>query len=77
MDTRPRRVAMDENRPPLLCARCGDRIGVYEPVWLELADGALRSSSYLNLDRYAPYERSRLWHLGCLAPDGVPPTTET
>ena len=28
---------------------CGDRIGVYEPIWLELADGALHRSSYLNL----------------------------
>ena len=33
----------------LRCALCGDRIGVYEPIWLELADGRLHRSSFLNL----------------------------
>jgi hypothetical protein len=31
----------------LRCAMCGDRIGVYEPLWLELTDGSLRRSSFL------------------------------
>ena len=26
---------------------CGDRIGVCEPLWLELTDGSLRRSSFL------------------------------
>lgn len=52
----------------LTCAQCGDRIGVYEPLWLELADGALHHSSYLNLGDYPELDRSRLWHLGCLLP---------
>jgi len=64
---------MDGNRPKLLCARCRDRIGVHEPLWLELADGTLCSSSYLNLDRHEWHERSRLWHHGCLAPGGPLP----
>jgi hypothetical protein len=49
----------------------------YEPLWLELADGTLVSSSYTNLGSHNPHEQSRLWHLGCLAPDGVPPVAET
>ena len=62
------------NRPGFpLCTHCGDRIGVYEPAWLELADGSIRASSLLNID---PDTRnaengSRLWHLGCLTPDAI------
>jgi hypothetical protein len=51
------------------CSRCGDRIGVYEPFWLQLEDGTLRSSSYLNLHR--DVRRGQLllalWHRGCVA----------
>jgi hypothetical protein len=68
---------VDHNRPPLLCARCGERIGVYEPLWLERGDGSLCSSSYLNLDQHEWHERSRLWHHGCLAPDGLSPAVES
>jgi hypothetical protein len=56
------------------CAHCGDRIGVYEPLWLELADGALHRSSYLNLGDYPELDRSRLWHLGCLIPRASDPS---
>ena len=59
------------NRSEIVCAECGDRIGVYEPLWLELADGTVLASSYLNLGGHGPHECSRLWHLGCLAPDRV------
>lgn len=31
----------------LRCAMCGDRIGVYERLWLELTDASLRRSSFL------------------------------
>lgn len=55
----------------LRCALCGDRIGVYEPIWLERADGSLHRSSFLNLDDHPGYDQSRLWHLDCLIP-GVP-----
>ncbi len=61
---------MDHYQPPLVCARCGDRIGVYEPLWIALADGTLRASSYLNLDEHELDERARLWHHGCLGPGG-------
>jgi hypothetical protein len=67
---------VDHNRPPLLCARCGDRIGVYERLWLELADGTLRSSSFLNLAQHELHGRARLWHHSCLAPDGLSPEAE-
>ena len=68
---------MDNNGPLLVCARCRDPVGVYEPLWLELADRTLVSSSCMNHGSYNPHEQSRLWHLGCLAPDGVPPVAET
>jgi hypothetical protein len=67
---------VEDRKPLLVCARCGDRIGVYEPLWAELADGTLHSSSYLNLARCDLHHESRFWHLGCLAPDAVPPAVD-
>jgi hypothetical protein len=51
------------------CSRCGDRIGVYDPFWMQLADGTLRSSSYLNLqwDLRPGQSLLRVWHRGCVA----------
>ena len=63
---------MDQVSPLLRCALCSDRIGVYEPIWLELADGRLDRSSFLNLGDYPGYDQSRLWHLDCLIPDVMP-----
>lgn len=63
---------VDEVSGFLRCALCGDRIGVYEPIWLELADGRVRRSSFLNLGDYPGYDRSRLWHLDCLMPEVMP-----
>ena len=57
--------------PFLQCATCGDRIGVYEPIWPEFGDGTLHRSSYLNLDAYPAHDPSRLWHLDCLSPQGA------
>lgn len=67
---------MEDRNWLLVCARCGDRIGVYEPLWLELADGTLHSTSYLNLAKYDLHQEPRLWHLGCLAPDAGPPASD-
>jgi hypothetical protein len=55
------------------CSRCHDRVGVYEPFWLQLADGTLRSSSYLNLHRDLPPGQNlvRLWHRGCAGLEDV------
>jgi hypothetical protein len=63
----------------LLCTHCGDRIGVYEPAWLEHTDGSIRASSLLNMDPDARHaeNRSRLWHLGCLAPDEISGISDT
>jgi hypothetical protein len=60
------------------CSRCGDPIGVYERFWLELADGMLRSSSYLNLhlDLLGHRNWRRLWHLDCVALEDVLRSTE-
>jgi hypothetical protein len=55
----------------LRCALCGDRIGVYEPIWLELADGSLHRSSYLNLGDCPAHDPSRIWHIDCLIPEAI------
>jgi hypothetical protein len=51
-----------------VCSACGDRIGVYEPVWLQLEDGTVTASALLQIDRART--EPRLFHLGCLAVDG-------
>jgi hypothetical protein len=56
----------------LHCAMCGDRIGVYEPIWLELPDGSVHRSSYLNLGDNPGYDPSRLWHHDCLIREAAP-----
>jgi hypothetical protein len=33
----------------MTCAVCGDRIGVYEPLWWQRADGAVVASSLLRV----------------------------
>jgi hypothetical protein len=50
-----------------VCSACGDRIGVYEPVWLELEDGTVTTSALLQID-WARTE-PRLFHLSCLEVD--------
>jgi hypothetical protein len=55
-----------DSRP--LCARCGDRIGVYEPIWLEQPDGTRVRSGLLALGE-APLD-GRLFHSDCLAGGG-------
>jgi len=50
------------------CARCGDRIGIYEPVLVEHPDGFLRTA-FLNLD---PLQRIGPWlafHPHCVVAD--------
>lgn len=55
-----------------VCGLCGDRIGVYEPIWLALDDGTLVASALLNLDHHRPRIQGdpRRFHVGCLDPDG-------
>ena len=50
-----------------VCSACGDRIGVYEPVWLQLED-TVTASALLQIDRAGT--EPRLFHLGCLTIDG-------
>ena len=45
--------------PTLLCAGCGDVIGVYEPAWVEAGDSSLHPSSALNLNRESAKARKR------------------
>lgn len=57
----------------LVCARCGDRIGVYEPFWLRRPDGALMNTAFLPLRASgSDGADGSLFHLGCLAPDVLP-----
>ena len=70
---------MDDDLSFLVCTRCGDRIGVFEPLWVELSDGTIHSSSFLNLGQHLGNEecrRARFWHAGCLAPDAIPSPAE-
>ena len=70
---------MDDDLSFLVCTRCGDRIGVFEPLWVELSDGTIHSSSFLNLGQHLGNEarrRARFWHAGCLAPDAIPNAVE-
>lgn len=62
---------MGESLSFLLCAHCGDRIGVYEHAWLEHPDGSLQASSFLNIEEHLRRGSAqvRFFHLGCLAPD--------
>ena len=46
-----------------ICAVCADRIGVYEPLWVERPDGTLESTSLANGARIA---LARAWHSACL-----------
>jgi len=56
------------------CAGCGERIGVYEPMWWEGSDGSIVESSLLAVGEDARGGRahSRFYHHGCLAPDEAP-----
>jgi hypothetical protein len=47
-----------------VCAHCGDRIGVYEPIWLEQPDGTRVRSGLLELGDAPP--DGRLFHSACL-----------
>jgi hypothetical protein len=53
--------------PPPFCARCGERIGIYERLGVEQAGGKVRSSSYLNLVSDERDGGLCLWHWQCLA----------
>jgi hypothetical protein len=69
---------MPTTTPNPVCGLCGDRIGVYEPIWLALDDGTLVASALLNLDdhRAAIHGDSQLFHIGCVGQsDGAPLTT--
>ncbi len=56
------------------CARCGDRIGVYEPMWSEQPDGTIVDSALLTIgeDARKGHAHSRFFHHGCLAPAELP-----
>jgi hypothetical protein len=58
-----------------VCGVCGDRIGVYEPIWLALDDGTLVTSALLNLDdhRAKMHGDPHLFHVGCLDTDEAMP----
>jgi hypothetical protein len=56
----------------LVCARCGDTVGVHEPMWFEHRDGTIRSSSLLNIRAAERRLAHRVFHAGCIVPDYPP-----
>jgi hypothetical protein len=66
-----RSTAHGRTRP--YCAGCGERIGVYEPIWLHHDDGTLQRTSWLALNGHLHPRDSevRLFHIGCLATDTI------
>ena len=56
----------------MLCAACGDVIGVYEPAWIERPDGTLHRASMLSLDDRIRLTSPRAWHASCTINDDPP-----
>ena len=52
-----------------VCAHCGDRIGVYEPIWLEYPDGTRVRSGLLELGDRAT--EGHLYHSECVSGGGT------
>jgi hypothetical protein len=70
-------VTMPSTTSKPVCGVCGDRIGVYEPIWLDLDDGTLVVSALLKLDDHLDKTHGdpRMFHTGCLElGDGEPLT---
>lgn len=64
---------MDAHGFRLICTKCGDRIGIYEPFWLHQPDGTLVNTAFLPLRASGNDDAgSSFFHLGCLAPDSLP-----
>jgi len=51
---------------PTVCVGCGDRVGAYEPAWVELDDGSFRPRSLLRRGALDARRALRLWHLACV-----------
>jgi hypothetical protein len=69
------RQFMDDLPRPLSCSHCGERIGVYEPLWCQHPDGSALVSGYLSLkdSLHRIGESSRFFHLDCLPEESGPP----
>jgi hypothetical protein len=61
-----------------VCALCGDRIGVYEPLLLRTADGAIVATTVLELrDRSRSHAHTGMFHRDCLSLAHQPPLRGT
>lgn len=62
----------------LHCARCGDRIGVYERLWWQRADGTLTATSHRAVKdgRVQEEPGSRALHLACAGTAAGSPPAE-
>jgi hypothetical protein len=58
----------------LVCARCGEVVGVHEPIWFDHRDGTIRCTSLLNVNATERRMARRVLHTGCIVPDYPPPT---
>jgi hypothetical protein len=52
------------------CARCGERIGLYEPLWRRNPDCTLVKTR-LAMRQHEPQDQSQpqIWHIQCLETD--------
>ncbi len=69
---RPPPAGSSEDAWPFLhCDRCGDRIGVYEPIWWRMPDGSIVPSAFLPMRSSREFGRgsSRYFHAACLVPE--------
>ena len=60
--------------PPMrpLCPGCGERIGVYEPLWVITREAGAELTSWLQLSASATAAAAALWHVSCAEGDGIP-----
>ena len=54
----------------MVCAQCGEGIGVYDAVWVERADQTVYATSRLNLGE-DPLP-GLLWHAACISSERYP-----
>jgi hypothetical protein len=55
-----------------MCARCRDRLGIYEPIFVRHPDGRIDDTSFLNLPEPLRSELPPCFHRGCLLVDQDP-----
>jgi len=68
ISTDPGTAAVNAGPIDFACARCGERVGVYEPLWLQRADGRFLATGLIAVRKHLRREGPglRLFHRGCV-----------